>query len=333
MNDNCDTQLKNLAAIESIKPFTGRLQEINAYPLRTNPKLNTMQVNVGKVCNQACRHCHVGAGPNRTESMSQNTMSECLRLLAEYPFQVLDITGGAPEMNPNLPWFIDEATKLGRHVMVRCNLTVLDLPEYAPLAEFYANHKVEIVSSLPYYSEKDTDRQRGAGVFNTSIKILKRLNDLGYGQENNDLQLNLVYNPGGAFLPPAQSAIEADFRTVLLHQYGIRFNKLFNITNVPIGRFQTFLIESNNLDRYMERLANSFNPATVEAVMCRNQISVGWDGQVYDCDFNQVLGLACTPNNIRDFTTENLRERMILLHNHCYACTAGAGSSCGGEVV
>ncbi len=333
MNHNSDEQLQCLAGVDNIKPFAEKLKTINAYPLKTNNKMKTMQVNVGKVCNQVCKHCHVDAGPHRTESMSKDIMAECIRVLAENHIENLDITGGAPEMNPNLPWFITEATKLGCHIIVRSNLTVLDLPEYAHLPEFFAEHKVEVVSSLPYYSEKDTDRQRGSGVFETSIKILQRLNALGYGQENSSLQLNLVYNPGGAFLPPVQSAIEADFRKALLSKYGIRFNKLFNITNVPVGRFLSFLHESGNLSRYMERLAGSFNPATVDAVMCRSQISVGWDGQVYDCDFNQMLEMACTPGHIKNITPETLREREILLHNHCYACTAGAGSSCGGEVA
>jgi radical SAM/Cys-rich protein len=333
MQNNFDVQLQYLAGLENIKPFVNRLQAMNVYPLKSNNRMKTMQVNVGKVCNQVCKHCHVDAGPHRTESMTKETMSECIRVLGENQFENLDITGGAPEMNPNLPWLITEASKLGCHIIVRSNLTVLDLPEYEYLAKFFAEHNVEIASSLPYYSEKDTDRQRGAGVFKTSIKILQRLNALGYGQDNSSLQLNLVYNPGGAFLPPSQSAIENDFRRALLNQYGIRFDKLFNITNVPVGRFLKFLHESGNLNRYMERLSSSFNPATVEAVMCRNQISVGWDGQVYDCDFNQMLGMACNPNFIKEFTSETLIEREICLHNHCYACTAGAGSSCGGEVA
>lgn len=330
--DNTGAQLEYLTGVENIKTFAGQIKEMNSYPLMTST-ITTMQINLGKVCNQKCKHCHVDAGPDRTESMTQATMKECLKVLAENDIKTLDITGGAPEMNPNLPWLITEAGKLSCHIMVRSNLTVLDLPPYAHLPEFFAKNNIEIVSSLPYYSEPDTDRQRGSGVFATSIKILRRLNELGYGQEGSPLQLNLVYNPGGAFLPPSQGAIEADFRRSLLNQYGIRFNKLFTITNVPVGRFLTFLHESGNLSRYMQRLANSFNPATVEAVMCRSQISVGWDGQVYDCDFNQMLGLSCTPNHIREFTPETLREREIIVHNHCYACTAGAGSSCGGAVA
>lgn len=333
MDGNCTAQLQYLDGIEGVIPFIDRLKEINAYPLKTNVILKTMQVNVGKVCNQMCKHCHVNAGPHRTETMTRQTMSECLRVLAENSFENLDITGGAPEMNSNLPWLIQEASKLGCHIIVRSNLTVLDLPEYSHLPEFFALHQVEIASSLPYYSERDTDRQRGTGVFATSIKILQKLNQLGYGQDNSPLQLNLVYNPGGAFLPPSQGAIEADFRKSLLNQHGIRFNKLFNITNVPVGRFLNFLCETGNLKHYMDRLSGSFNPATVEAVMCRNQLSIGWDGQVFDCDFNQMLGMVCTPNHIKDLTPETLHEREILLHNHCYACTAGAGSSCGGEVA
>jgi radical SAM/Cys-rich protein len=331
MNDISAAQLKLLEEVD-IKPFIDRITEMNSFPLKSS-EMKTMQINVGKRCNQACKHCHVDAGPNRTECMTKDTMNECLRVLAESNFKTLDITGGAPEMNPNLPWLITEASKLGCHIIVRSNLTILDIPQYSHMPEFFADNKVEIVSSLPYYSEQDTDRQRGSGVFLTSIKILRRLNELGYAQEGSPLQLNLVYNPGGAFLPPSQSAIEADFHKALLNQYGIRFNKLFTITNIPIGRFLNFLCESGNLNRYMQRLSNSFNPATVEAVMCRNQISVSWDGQVYDCDFNQMLGLTCAPNHIKDITPETLKEREILLHNHCYACTAGAGSSCGGQVA
>lgn len=325
-------QIQCLAAIENVQPFINKLQEIEAYPLISS-QMKTMQINLGKLCNQRCKHCHVDAGPHRKESMNRETMAECLRVVAENKIENLDITGGAPEMNPNLPWLITEASQLGCHIIVRSNLTVLDIEEYTYLPEFFAEHKVEVVSSLPYYSEKDTDRQRGQGVFLTSIKILKRMNELGYGLEDSGLQLNLVYNPGGAFLPPSQSAIEDDFRKALLSKYGIHFNKLFTITNVPVGRFLSFLHESGNLNRYMERLSNCFNPATVNGVMCRNQISVGWDGQVYDCDFNQMLGLVCTPGHIKDITPGALREREIMLHNHCYACTAGAGSSCGGEVA
>lgn len=330
--NNQELQLAYLGTVASITPFIERMKEVEFYPL-LSCKIQTLQVNVGKVCNLACKHCHVEAGPHRTESMSRETMNHCLRVLSDTDITTLDITGGAPELNTHLPWFIAEASKLGRRVIVRTNLTVLGQPEYAPLMEFYAQHGVELVSSLPYYRDKDTDRQRGQGVFQTSIQILQHLNSLGYGHTESGLTLNLVYNPGGAFLPPAQHAIEADFRKELLARFGIRFNHLLIITNVPVGRFLTFLHESGNLSRYMERLAGAFNTAAAGRVMCRELVSVGWDGRLYDCDFNQMLGLTCQPGRIEDFDINTLQQRRIVLHNHCYACTAGAGSSCGGATA
>jgi len=330
--DNTYCQLERLEAIRGVKPFEEKIKDSGCYPLKSSTNIKTLQVNVGKICNLSCKHCHVEAGPMRTEIMGRETMSQCLRVLAENNIHYLDITGGAPEFNSNLPWFIEEAVHMGKQVMVRTNLTVLGIEKFSHLAEFYANHKVEIVSSLPYYRERDTDRQRGQGVFKESVKILQRLNSLGYGRKDSPLRLNLVYNPGGAFLPPAQHSIEADFRKELL-AYGIVFNNLFTITNVPVGRFLTFLYESGNLERYMERLAGAFNPSAASRVMCRELISVGWDGRLYDCDFNQMLGLHTTPGHISEFDLSSLLERIIVLHNHCYACTAGAGSSCGGAIA
>lgn len=327
-----DHQLRTLEGVNGIQPFIEKLKETEFYPLTSGP-INTLQVNVGKVCNLSCRHCHVEAGPHRTESMSRETLCHCLRVLAETSIPTLDVTGGAPELNPHLTWFIHEAAKLVKQVMVRTNLTVLGMEECAPLVDFYARHNVEIVSSLPYYREKDVDRQRGAGVFHSSFEVLQRLNLAGYGQEGSPLQLNLVYNPGGAFLPPNQHDIEADFKRELFNRYGIQFNHLYTITNVPVGRFLKFLQESGNLERYMTRLVSTFNPSAAGRVMCREMISVGWDGRLYDCDFNQMLGLTCQPDNIREFDLSKLQERKILLHNHCYACTAGAGSSCGGTIA
>lgn len=327
------SQLDTLDSVASIKPFAEKLKEIDAYPLKSQTHINTMQMNTGKVCNLSCKHCHVEAGPQRTESMSQDTMAKCLQVMADHQIMNLDITGGAPELNPHHPWLIEEAIKLKRHVITRCNLTVLDNEEYAWLSELYARHKVEVVSSLPYYTQKDADRMRGNGVFQSSIKILKKLNDLGYGQEGSGLALNLVYNPGGAFLPPAQQGIEADYRRHLLNQYGITFNSLFAIGNFPVGRFLTFLQKSGNFQAYMQKLAAAFNPTTVSNVMCRDQISVSWDGHLYDCDFNQMLELRCKSRHISDCSADDLKEREIAVHNHCYACTAGSGSSCGGAVV
>lgn len=317
----------------SVPPFIDKMKEAALYPLQSR-EISVLQVNVGKVCNLTCKHCHVEAGPARTESMSKEIMAHCLEVLAQTPIGTLDITGGAPELNPHLPWFIESAVRMGKKVMVRTNLTVLELPEYRHLMEFYAQQEVEIVASLPYYLEKNTDRQRGEGVFNSSIKVLQRLNSLGYGQEG--LRLTLVYNPGGAFLPPDQQAVETDFKRELRRRYGIVFNNLFTITNVPVGRFLKFLKETGNLAGYYERLAKAFNPAAAANVMCRNLISVGWDGRLYDCDFNQMLGLTCKqglPSHIKDFDFARLQKREIILENHCYACTAGAGSSCGGATV
>ncbi|MFX4263025.1 arsenosugar biosynthesis radical SAM (seleno)protein ArsS [Pelotomaculum propionicicum] len=298
--------------------------------------ISVLQVNVGKVCNLSCKHCHVEAGPARTESMSRETAASCLNALDNSGIPTLDITGGAPELNPHLTWLIEETARMGRKVMVRTNLTVLDQKDYAHLPEFYAGHNVEVNASLPYYMGRNTDRQRGEGVFDTSIRVLRRLNKLGYGLEQSRLALNLVYNPGGAFLPPAQHAVEADFERELMCRYGIAFTRLFTLTNVPVGRFLNFLTESGNMEEYMARLSGAFNPAAAGQVMCTSQISVGWDGRLYDCDFNQMLDLPCAPESSRhidDFNMEALIGRRIITENHCYACTAGAGSSCGGAVV
>ncbi|MTI79554.1 MAG: radical SAM/Cys-rich domain protein [Firmicutes bacterium] len=327
-----ELQLTHLERVNNITPFVEKIKETNLYPLKSKD-IKIMQTNVGKVCNMYCKHCHVNAGPHRTESMNLETMAQCLRVLADTDITTLDITGGAPELNPHLPWFIEEANKLRRRVMVRTNLTVLSQPEYTHLMELYARHNVELVSSLPYYRDKDTDKQRGQGVFETSIQILRDLNNLGYSQKQSPLKLNLVYNPGGAFLPPAQHSIEADFRKELRDRHGIVFNNLLTITNVPVGRFLTFLHQSGNLPRYMDKLAGAFNPLAADRVMCRDMISVGWEGQLYDCDFNQMLGLNCQPGHIREFDLAALQQRHIELHNHCYACTAGAGSSCGGATA
>lgn len=332
-NKSADVIPNCLLSDKGIKPFKEKLKEVNLYPLRSSNTINTLQVNVGKVCNLSCKHCHVEAGPHRQESMSQQTMSFCLQALADNRISNLDITGGSPELNPHLSWFINEAVKIGSHVMIRTNLIILALDEYAPLLQLFASKGVEIISSLPCYKEENTERQRGKGVFYTSIQVLRCLNSLGYGNENSQLKLNLVYNPDGAFLPPPQQLIEADFRRELLNRYGVRFNNLYTLTNAPVGRFLTFLSESRNLERYMAHLADAFNPSAVPRVMCRELISVGWDGQLYDCDFNQMLGLNCQPRFIQDFNLATLQDRKIIFNNHCYACTAGTGSSCGGALA
>jgi radical SAM/Cys-rich protein len=268
--------------------------------------------------------------------MSRETAAACLAVLAENFIPTLDITGGSPEMNPHLTWLIEEAVKLGRKVMVRTNLAVLDQPLYAYLADFYASRGVELIASLPCYLEENIDRQRGEGVYVSSIRILKYLNKLGYGWERSTLQLSLVYNPGGAFLPPDQQALEADYRRELMRRHKIVFSNLYTITNVPVGRFLISLNETGSLGDYLAVLAQAFNPAAAGMVMCRKMISVGWDGQLYDCDFNQMLGLPCAPEaaqHIENFSLNSLINRRIITENHCYACTAGAGSSCGGTIA
>ncbi len=305
--------------------------------------IDTLQVNVGKLCNQACKHCHVDAGPKRTEVMTREAIDRCLEILAAYPqIGKLDITGGAPELNDHFDYFVIEAKKLGKHVMVRHNFTVTLDPhpvngksmEYLP--EFFKDHRVEVISSLPYYAEKETDAQRGQGVFAKSIEAMRRLNTLGYGREGTGLVLNLVYNPVGAYLPPAQPAIEAQFKEHLWREHGLVFNALYVITNMPINRFKHFLERAELYDAYMTKLINAFNPAAAEGVMCRSLISVGYDGTLYDCDFNQMLAWSVNhgvPNTIWDFDFDKLMARKIVFGDHCYGCTAGAGSSCGGAVV
>ena len=329
--DNIMSNESYLENLECIPKFIDRIE--NKELCNTNDSLTTMQINIGRVCNLACKHCHVEAGPNRKESMSLETMKDCLQVFKENNFSVLDITGGAPEMNPNFRWLVEKASELGKKVIVRSNLVILKEEEYSDLPEFYAKHKVEVVCSLPYYSAKDTDRQRGQGVFEDSIEMLQKLNELGYGKDDS-LVLNLVYNPGGAFLPPPQESLELEYKHKLKEQYGVVFNNLFAITNNPVGRFGLFLKRSNNLEGYMKRLSNSFNGSTVENMMCRNQLSIGWDGKLYDCDFNQALDWTINgENHISMLKGKPIKKRRICLGNHCYGCTAGSGSSCGGKTT
>ena len=298
--------------------------------------ITVFQINVGKLCNQTCRHCHVDAGPDRIESMSRETAELCIQAVAQTDIPTVDITGGAPELNPNFRWLVEQACGLKRHVIDRCNLSVLLLPSQAGLAGFLAAHRVEIIASLPYYKGPQTDAQRGEGVFDKSMEALRQLNQLGYGKPDTGLVLNLVHNPVGAFLPPKQDAIESQFRKELRARHGVEFNRLYTITNMPISRFLEFLVESENYEAYMQRLANAFNPAAAAGVMCRYTLSVGWDGTLYDCDFNQMLDLPVgprAPNHIRDFNPARLQQRVIVMGNHCYGCTAGSGSSCGGAVT
>ena len=314
--------------------FHSRLARHGLHPLRATG-IEIFQINVGKLCNQTCRHCHVDAGPDRTEQMTRETAEACIRALEQSGAPTVDITGGAPELNENFRYLVDASRALGLHVMDRSNLTVLLLRSQSDLAPFLADREVEIIASLPYFLAERTDAQRGAGVFDRSIRALRLLNDLGYGQ-GGPLRLNLVYNPTGAFLPGDQNALEREFKRELDRRYGIRFDRLYTITNLPISRFLDFLLETGNYEGYMERLVNAFNPAAAQAVMCRNTLSVGWDGQLYDCDFNQMLDATVgfgAPAHIRDFATERLENRRIVTGLHCYGCTAGAGSSCGGTTT
>ncbi|THJ19179.1 MAG: radical SAM/Cys-rich domain protein [Nitrospira sp. CG24B] len=316
-------------------PFDLRLTQAGMFPLCASG-ITVFQINVGKLCNQTCRHCHVDAGPDRPETMSLETAEQCIDALAKTDIPTVDITGGAPELNPHFRWLVEQSRKLSRHVMDRCNLSVLLLPSQADLAEFLAHHHVEIIASLPSYRASQTDAQRGDGIFEKSMEALRLLNRFGYGRSDSGLALNLVYNPVGAFLPPKQESIEAQFKKELLTKHGVEFNRLYTITNMPISRFLEFLIESGNYDQYMARLANAFNPTTAAGVMCRYTLSVGWDGRLYDCDFNQMLELSVdhgAPSHIRDFDPAQLHHRQIVTRNHCFGCTAGSGSSCGGSVT
>ena len=295
------------------------------------------QVNVGKMCNQVCKHCHVDAGPDRKEIMTTETMELCLKILSENPgFTTVDLTGGAPELNPHFRWFVEEIRKLGKHVIVRCNLTIiLANKRFNDLPEFFKKHNIEVVSSLPSYTKDRTDRQRGDGVFEDSIKALQMLNSVGYGLDGTGLKLNLVYNPAGAFLPPAQKSLEQEYKIALQQDFGISFNSLFAITNMPINRYLDYLLVSGNYESYMQKLVSAFNPEAAKSVMCRNTLSVSWDGYLFDCDFNQMLDLKvdCNSRHLSTFNMEELNQRDIVVNQHCYGCTAGAGSSCGGAVA
>ena len=316
--------------------FKDKLETIGLFPLKpVQPEI--FQVNIGKMCNQVCKHCHVDAGPDRKEIMNRNTMQHCIDTLIKNPsIKTVDLTGGAPELNPDFRWFVENIHNLGRHIIVRCNLTIiLANKKYHDLPEFFKNHAIEVVSSLPFYSKTRTDRQRGDGVFEDSIKALQMLNAVGYGKQGSGLILNLVYNPAGAFLPPSQDSLEKEYKDALLKDFGIVFNNLFAITNLPISRFLDYLLKSDNYEKYMEKLITSYNPLAAKNVMCRNTISVGWDGFLYDCDFNQMLELKVNSQSkhISQFNTTDLNKRDIIINQHCFGCTAGAGSSCGGAVA
>jgi radical SAM/Cys-rich protein len=299
-------------------------------------RVDTLQVNVGKLCNQACKHCHVDASPKRTEIMTRETAEAVIVAVRRFRIPVVDITGGAPELNPSFRYLVREARAAGARVMVRHNLTVMFERGQEDLPEFFRDQAVEVVSSLPYFLEEQTDAQRGHGVFQKSLIALRRLNAVGYGREGSGLTLDLIYNPVGAYLPPPQASIEADFKRELLNRYGIVFDRLYTITNMPIRRFLDYLRRSRNEERYMRKLVEAFNPGTIDGLMCRNLVSVDWTGRLYDCDFNQMLELGVSPElpqTIADFHPEKFAQRRIMTGAHCFGCTAGSGSSCGGAVT
>ena len=323
--------------MSSTAAFEDVLSRHGLPPLR-RAAVTTLQVNVGKRCNQACHHCHVDAGPKRTEMMTRETAERVLAVLDASPsIDTVDITGGAPELNPSFRRLVEGARDAGRKVIDRCNLTVLSEPGMESMPEFFVEQGVELTCSLPCYSLKNVDQQRGKGVFDKSIAALQKLNDLGYGKPGSELSLNLVYNPVGAFLPPPQQQLEDDYKRELGTAFGIEFHRLFTITNMPIKRFAADLERSGKQDEYMGLLVNHFNPATVEGLMCRSLVSVGWEGTLYDCDFNQMLEIplpAGLPQTIFELdSTRAIDEAPIATARHCFGCTAGAGSSCGGETV
>lgn len=321
---------------QSFPTFGEKINELGLLPLKPT-QIDIFQINVGKMCNQVCKHCHVDAGPDRKEIMTTETMDQCIEVLKKNPsIKTLDLTGGAPEMNPNFRYLVEQASGLGKHIIVRCNLTIIVAnKKYNDLPEFFKKHNIEVVSSLPHYTPGRTDSQRGDGVFEQSIRALKMLNAVGYGMPGSGLTLNLVYNPTGAFLPGNQDDLERDYKKQLKQNFDIDFNQLFAITNLPVSRFLDYLVESGNYEEYMEKLLDAFNPSAAAGVMCRNTISIGWDGYLFDCDFNQMLDLkvAAGGQHIKDFDLQELTKRNIIIDQHCYGCTAGAGSSCGGQTA
>lgn len=316
--------------------FADKLASCNLGELRADDSITTLQVNVGKLCNQACKHCHVEAGPKRTEIITRETVNQVVDVIRRFAIPTLDITGGAPELNPHFEHLVTQARRAGTHIIVRHNFTVQFTPGKQNLPEFFRDQHVEVIASLPYFLAQQTDAQRGSGVFEQSIAAMRRLNDVGYGCDGSGLLLNLVYNPNGAFLPPDQTAVEQDFKRELKSRYQIDFNHLYTITNMPIRRFLDFLRRTGNEERYMNKLVNSFNPTTVEGLMCRTLLNVAWDGQLYDCDFNQMLELPVEqglPRHIAHLGISHMTRRRIVTGAHCFGCTAGGGSSCGGAVT
>lgn len=314
---------------ESMTEFDRKIIEIKSEPLKADT-IRILQMNLGYRCNMFCKHCHINAGPARTEFMSEDIIDTVLQILRDHDIDTLDLTGGAPELNPSFRSLIQEAHAYCRHIIVRSNLTVFFEEGLEDIPEFYAEHDVEVIASLPHYTEDTVNRVRGSGTFQKSIGALRKLNNLGYGTYTDGMQLHLVYNPVGAFLPSSQNELEEQYKRELYAKYSIVFNRLFTFANMPIGRFRDFLVRSQNFNRYMESVKNAFNPEALDGLMCKYLISVGWDGKLYDCDFNQILGISLDrsyPRHIRDFSYSVLSERRIATGSHCFVCTAGQGSS------
>ena len=323
-------QLRHLARVPGEAPFADML----ARPLRAED-IQILQLNVGRRCNLMCKHCHVEAGPHRREMMTRPVLEKCLEILAGHPIGTIDVTGGAPEMNPHLPWFLEQVSRLGRRLLVRSNLAILAQDAYRHFLDIYADLKVEVVTSLPDPKSQRTDRQRGHGVYDLVIAMMRALNARGYGRPGSGLVLDLVYNPVGAYLPGAQEALARTFKAQLAREHGLCFNNLFCLGNCPVGRYLDYLIRSENYEAYMTELIHAFNRGAVDNLMCRTTLSVGWNGKLYDCDFNQMLDLPVdhgAPSHVDVFDLEKLKNRQIVVANHCYACTAGAGSSCQGAL-
>jgi radical SAM/Cys-rich protein len=328
-------QLRILGQIGDIPSLEEMIRKTNMFPLCAKG-IDILQINLGRRCNLSCRHCHVNAGPQRTEIMSRPVLDKCLEVLYSFPISTIDITGGSPEMNPHLEWFVGEASRLNRRLIVRSNLTLLTEKPYRHFMDVFAQSKVEIVTSLPDYLKTKSDRQRGTGVFGKVIEALRELNLRGYGMKNSELFIDIVHNPVGAYLPGSQAALEHEYHMRLLTEQGVHFNRLFCLTNLPVGRYLDYLIESGNFEDYLSALCHSFNPAAVKNVMCLTMLSVGWDGSLYDCDFNQMLDLTVNhgaPTNIINFDMDKLKNREIVINNHCYGCVAGLGSSCQGATT
>ncbi len=333
---NAHEQRMVLTSSTNLPAFATTIELHQSQPLQAKD-VEILQVNVGKLCNMTCRHCHVDAGPDRQEIMSRETIEHCLDSLKRLNIRTLDLTGGAPEMNPHFRFFVTEARRLGVHVIDRCNLTILLAKGFDDLPEFLAENQVEVVASLPCYLEENTDSQRGDGAYRQSVTAIQRLNALGYGMAaSNNLILTLVYNPVGPSLPPDQQQLEVQYRTYLKREHGLEFNRLFTITNMPISRFLEDLLDSGRYDEYMAKLLSAFNPAALDGLMCRNTLSVGWDGKLFDCDFNQMLELPISSTSIstiKDLDPAALTGRHIVVGQHCYGCTAGKGSSCQGALA